>query len=295
MSFRDCSVLFSSLAGILGIISTFPNLVSAQTEARKCPTPALERFVRHQVVTEETLQTIAQRYDITSATIIRMNPTIRNGKVTVGQNLIIPPYDGIVEKIPSGQTLREIAAKHKIRADALFEVNGCQENPRVVFVPEFKKKLENSLQEESNILDNISNFNQITGYPLPENTTVAFPYGWQINPTNGDVFFHSGIDLSAPLGTSVQAVGGGVVVFAQEQGTYGNLVIINHSKGLQSRYAHLEDIKVSVGEEIVKGDLIGTVGATGIPTIKEPHLHFEIRSSSSLGWVAKDPKEYVGK
>lgn len=101
--------------------------------------------------------------------------------------------------------------------------------------------------------------------------------------------------MSAPLGTSVQAVGGGVVVFAQEQGTYGNLVIINHSKGLQSRYAHLEDIKVSVGEEIVKGDLIGTVGATGIPTIKEPHLHFEIRSSSSLGWVAKDPKEYVGK
>lgn len=295
MSFRYCSVLFCSLAGIFVLISTSPNLASAQSEERKCPTPALERFVRHQVAAEETLQTIAQRYDITSATIIRMNPTIRNGKVTVGQNLIIPPYDGIVEKVPSGQTLREVAAKHKIRADALFEVNGCQENPRVVFVPEFKKKIENSVQEESNILDTITNSNKITGYPLPENTTVAFPYGWQINPSNGEVFFHSGIDLSAPLGTSVQAVGSGVVVFAQEQGSYGNLVIINHSNGLQSRYAHLQDIKISVGEEIAKGDLIGTVGATGTPTVNQPHLHFEIRSSSSLGWVAKDPSEYLGR
>ncbi|MEA5593763.1 M23 family metallopeptidase [Rivularia sp. UHCC 0363] len=291
MSFRSCSVLFYSLVGIFGLISTFPNLAAAQSEER-CPTPALERFVRHQVAVAETLETIAQSYDITPATIIRMNPTIRNGKVTVGQNLIIPPYDGIVEKVPRGQTLREIAAKHKIRVDALFEINGCQENPQVVFVPELKKS-PNSTQAESNVLDTVSNSNKLTGYPLPEKATVAFPYGWQINPSNGDVFFHSGIDLSAQPGTSVTVVGKGVVVFAEKQGSYGNLVIINHSNGLQSRYAHLQDIKVSVGKEVNKGDLLGTVGATGTPTVKQPHLHFEIRSSSSLGWVAKDPSEYL--
>ena len=83
------------------------------------------------------------------------------------------------------------------------------------------------------------------------------------------------------------------MVLAEEQGSYGNLVIINHSSGMQSRYAHLENIKVSVGEEVNKGDLVGSVGSTGTPTLKKPHLHFEIRSSSSLGWVAKDPSEYL--
>ncbi|MGB3655212.1 MAG: LysM peptidoglycan-binding domain-containing protein, partial [Rivularia sp. (in: cyanobacteria)] len=183
----------------------------AQSKERNCPTPALERFVRHQVAPEETLEAIAQSYSITPATIIRMNPTIRNGKVTVGRNLIIPPYDGIVVKVPSGQNWRQVAAKHKIRADALFEVNGCQENPRVVFVPQLKKS-SNSTQTAS-IIDTISNSSKLTGYPLPKNTAVAFPYGWQINPNNGDVFFHSGIDLSAQPGTSVQAIGEGVVVF----------------------------------------------------------------------------------
>ncbi|MEM7716688.1 MAG: M23 family metallopeptidase [Cyanobacteria bacterium P01_A01_bin.68] len=295
MSFRYCSVLFYGLTGILGLISVYSESVWAKSEEVNCPTPALQRFVRHQVAPEETLKTIAQNYGITPKTIIRMNPTIRNGKVTVGRNLIIPPYDGIVVNVPRGQTFRQIAAKHKIRADALFEVNGCQENPRVVFVPKIKKS-QNSTQTvaEPNVLDTI-NSSKLNGYPLPENTAVAFPYGWQINPADGNVFFHSGIDLSAQPGTSVQAIAEGIVVLAQEQGSYGNLVIINHSSGMQSRYAHLEDIKVSAGEKVNKGDLVGSVGNTGEPTLKKPHLHFEIRSSSALGWVAKDPKEYLGR
>lgn len=294
MSFRYCSVLFCGLTGILGLISVYPESARAKPAEVNCPTPALERFVRHQVAPEETLKAIAQNYSVTPETIIRMNPTIRNGKVTVGKNLIIPPYDGIVVNVPRGQTFRQIAAKHKIRADALFEVNGCQENPRVVFVPKLKKS-QNSTQasEEPKALDTIVNSTKLNGYPLPENTAVAFPYGWQINPDSGDVFFHSGIDLSAQPGTSVQAIAQGVVVLAQEQGSYGNLVIVNHSGGMQSRYAHLEDIKVSAGEKVNKGDLVGSVGSTGEPTLKKPHLHFEIRSSSSLGWVAKDPSEFL--
>ncbi|AFY54473.1 metalloendopeptidase-like membrane protein [Rivularia sp. PCC 7116] len=295
MSFRSCSAWFCSLSGILGLICIFPDSARAQSSERNCPKPALERFVNHQVAPEETLKSIAQTYSVTPATIIRMNPTIRNGKVTVGKNLIIPPYDGVVVKLARGQTLKQIAVKHKVRADALFEVNGCQENPQVVFVPKLNKS-QGSTQASStktNILEAITNSSKLSGYPLPENTAVAFPFGWQINPDNGDVFFHSGIDLSAQPGTSVQAISEGVVVLAQEQGSYGNLVIINHSSGMQSRYAHLQDIKVSLGQEVNKGDLVGTVGSTGAPTLKKPHLHFEIRSSSSLGWVAKDPKEYL--
>ncbi|MEO1558563.1 MAG: LysM domain-containing protein, partial [Cyanobacteria bacterium J06632_19] len=111
------------MSGILGLISIFPDSARGQSPERNCPKPALERLVNHQVAPEETLKSIAQSYSVTPATIIGMNPTIRNGKVTVGKNLTIPPYDGIVVKVPKGQTWRQIAKKHKIRADALFEVN----------------------------------------------------------------------------------------------------------------------------------------------------------------------------
>ncbi|MCJ8282384.1 MAG: LysM peptidoglycan-binding domain-containing protein [Rivularia sp. ALOHA_DT_140] len=144
MSFRYRSVLFCGLAGTVGLISLWTNSASAESEGINCPTPALERFVRHKVAPGETLKAIVQNYSIAPATIIRMNPAIRNGKVTVGNNLIIPPYDGIVVKVGKGETLKQIAARHKIRADALFEVNGCQENPTVVFVPKLKKKLDSA-------------------------------------------------------------------------------------------------------------------------------------------------------
>ena len=75
--------------------------------------------------------------------------------------------------------------------------------------------------------------------------------------------------------------------------SYGKLVIINHSGGLQSRYAHLDSIKVTVGQQVNTGDLLGTVGTTGQPTSTQPHIHFEVRASSSIGWVAQDPKGYL--
>jgi len=107
------------------------------------------------------------------------------------------------------------------------------------------------------------------------------------------VFFHSGVDFLASVGSPVQAIAPGIIVFAQPQGTYGKLVIINHSGGLQSRYAHLSDIQVSHGQKVNQGDILGTVGTTGEPTISQSHLHFEMRSGSDLGWVAEDPKSYL--
>ncbi|WP_017314464.1 peptidoglycan DD-metalloendopeptidase family protein [Mastigocladopsis repens] len=283
-------ILCSIVTSTLGLVYTSPQSALAQTSVTGCPTPALERFQRHKVAPRETVESIAQRYNLTPATIIAMNPSLQNGKVVVGREIQIPPYNGIVVEVPSGQTWRQIAAKYKIRPDVLFDVNGCQKNPRVVFVPEVKRSPNRPITEAPTPTPSLS---KLTGYPLAEVATVALPYGWQTNPTNGQVFFHSGMDLLAAKGTPVQAIGEGTVVFASEQGTYGNLVIINHSGGLQSRYAHLDSIKVSVGQQVKKGDTVGSVGTTGTPTINQPHLHFEVRSSSSLGWTAQDPKGYL--
>jgi murein DD-endopeptidase MepM/ murein hydrolase activator NlpD len=282
-----------SIFSALGLGFILPGWESANAAVESCPTaPALSRFRRHIVARGETLESIAQLYNLNPTTISSMNPAVKNGKVTVGSELQIAPYNGIVVEVPQGQTWRQIAAQYKIRADAMFEINGCQENPRVVFVPGMNGVPNRPVTAPPT---QTTPPTQLNGYPLPQPTTVALPYGWQIHPTTGEVFFHSGVDLLAPVGTSVQAIAPGIVAFASEQGSYGKLVIINHSGGLQSRYAHLESINVRVGQQVNQGDLLGTVGTSGQPAAKQSHLHFEVRSSSSLGWTAQDPKNYLQK
>lgn len=286
-----------SLVSALCIVSILPNTNSANAAVSGCPTPALSRFQRHKVVRGETLESIAQHYNLIPTTIIGMNPALQNGAIaTVGSVLQIPPYNGVVVEVPRGETWRQVAAKYKVRADSLFEVNGCQQDPRIVFVPGVNWS-PNGVVTKSPLPTNTGTPNRasLSGYPLAQLATIGLAYGWQINPATGQVFFHSGVDLLAPVGNDVLAIASGTVAFANDQGTYGKLVIINHSGGLQSRYAQLENIKVSVGQQVKKGDILGTVGTSGQPSSSQPHLHFEVRSSSSLGWVAEDPKGYLKK
>lgn len=91
---------------------------------------------------------------------------------------------------------------------------------------------------------------------------------------------HHGIDLASLKGTAVRAAADGKVIIASaEVPGYGSLVEIKHAKGFTTRYGHLEEILVKEGEQVKKGDIIGTVGAKGnVRGKKDPsHLHFEIR------------------
>lgn len=101
--------------------------------------------------------------------------------------------------------------------------------------------------------------------------------------------FHTGVDLLASQGTAVRAAGSGTVAFAGfSAGGYGNLVVIDHSAGVSSWYAHLSRIDVHRGESLGVGALIGRVGATGDAT--GPHLHFEVR----LRGATVDPLSAIG-
>lgn len=86
---------------------------------------------------------------------------------------------------------------------------------------------------------------------------------------------HSGIDLAAPIGTEIQAPNNGIVTFAMEGLlSPGNTVVIDHGMGLFTSYYHLDSISVKKGDEVKKGDIIGTVGTTGFST--GPHLHYAV-------------------
>ena len=100
-------------------------------------------------------------------------------------------------------------------------------------------------------------------------------FGKRRDPMNGRLREHKGQDLAGPQGTPILAAGDGKVVFAGRQGGFGNLVKIRHGFGYETVYAHLKDIKVSVGDTVTRGDVIGGMGNTGRST--GTHLHYEIR------------------
>lgn len=98
---------------------------------------------------------------------------------------------------------------------------------------------------------------------------------------------HHGVDIAAPLGTPVEAIGEGMVTRVEWSGVYGNMIIINHGKGIESLYGHLLGLNVKVGKPVVGGEVIGTCGSTGRST--GPHLHFEIR----VNGTCVDPAKYL--
>jgi murein DD-endopeptidase MepM/ murein hydrolase activator NlpD len=120
---------------------------------------------------------------------------------------------------------------------------------------------------------------------LPESGPVAFawpvrgpitsPFGMRTDPVTGRYQLHSGIDIGAGYGVPIQAAADGIVIYAGWYGGYGNAIIIDHSSGLSTLYAHCSAMYVSDRQWIQRGQVIGAVGATGWAT--GPHLHFEIR------------------
>jgi murein DD-endopeptidase MepM/ murein hydrolase activator NlpD len=120
-----------------------------------------------------------------------------------------------------------------------------------------------------------------------DSVRISSGFGVREHPILGGRRMHHGIDVAAPMGTDVQAARAGVVTFAGRRGSYGNLVIVDHGGGLETRYAHLSRIDVSPGTFVPAGRRLGGVGSTGRST--GPHLHFETR----LQGTAVDPLDHL--
>jgi beta-lactamase regulating signal transducer with metallopeptidase domain len=98
---------------------------------------------------------------------------------------------------------------------------------------------------------------------------------------------HGGIDIKAPVGTPIVATANGTVLKAQDEGNWGNLIIIAHADGFETWYAHLKGFSIKTGANVQKGDVIGYVGNTGLSTA--PHLHYEVRQHGKR----LDPVDYI--
>lgn len=103
---------------------------------------------------------------------------------------------------------------------------------------------------------------------------VTSRYGYRVHPVSGEKNLHRGIDIGAAEGTAIHAAQDGTVASAGEAGGYGLCVVIDGAGGYQSKYAHCDSVLVSAGQEVKRGDVIATVGSTGVST--GPHLHLEV-------------------
>lgn len=107
------------------------------------------------------------------------------------------------------------------------------------------------------------------------NFTFTSAFGVRSDPFRGSAAMHAGVDLSSPSGTPIYATADGIIDRAEWFGGYGNMVEINHGKGIATRYGHMSRIAARPGQRVKRGELIGHVGSTGRSTGN--HLHYEVR------------------
>jgi murein DD-endopeptidase MepM/ murein hydrolase activator NlpD len=103
-------------------------------------------------------------------------------------------------------------------------------------------------------------------------------YGHRMDPFSGEGAMHTGVDISAPMGTPIKATADGIVMFANWNSGYGRCVIVDHGNGYQTLYGHMSHIDVIDGQEIRQGEVVGLVGSTGRST--GTHVHYEVHSHS---------------
>lgn len=128
--------------------------------------------------------------------------------------------------------------------------------------------------------------NEPSGLPA-EKGWVSSHFGTRADPFTGQQAWHNGVDIAGKMGSGVLSVAGGVVTYAGERNGYGELVEITHDSGYVTRYGHNNEIFVSLGEIVKKGQVISSMGSTGRST--GPHVHFEVYKHGR----SVDPASYI--
>ncbi|HXR98079.1 MAG TPA: peptidoglycan DD-metalloendopeptidase family protein [Terriglobales bacterium] len=113
----------------------------------------------------------------------------------------------------------------------------------------------------------------------PVRGRITSSFGERIDPFQGEGAFHSGLDIAVGYGTPIHVTADGMVVYAGVESGYGRTVIVDHGHGIQTLYAHMSGMAVTVGQHVDRDEIVGFVGESGRTT--GAHLHYEVRINKS--------------
>jgi murein DD-endopeptidase MepM/ murein hydrolase activator NlpD len=262
---------------------SYTGLVSprAPDSEDKIPLDLLESFVweSYTIKPGDSISKIAAARSISMDAIIASNSITNARRLRAGEVIRIPNMDGIPYTVKKGDTLSKISSAQGVPLEAILDANDIQNDfispGTVIFIPGAKMKT-----EELKLA-----LGELFIYPIRGRLTS--PYGWRNDPISGVRRYHAALDLAAPTGTPIKAAMDGRIVTLGFNSVYGKYIIMSHSNGFQTLYAHMNATSVGQGAYVQQGAKIGEVGSTGYST--GPHLHFGIFKNGK----AVNPLEFL--
>ena len=179
--------------------------------------------------------------------------------------------------------------EHKDYLSQVATISSCKKfiGTKLHKLDSLKQRLHTQNQSYTELLAVVKNKKQYFSnlpafFPVAKSQgRLASGFGYRRHPIYRDRRFHKGIDFAAPRGTPIYATGNGKIkTIKSKRVGYGNQVVIDHGFGFQTRYAHMKKILVKPGQEIQRGEQIGTVGNTGAST--GPHVHYEVIKNNKV-------------
>ena len=266
-------------------------------------TGSIEKEV-YAVQSGDVLGGIANKHNLTTAQILELNPTLKeNSLLQIGQEINITVEKPLlnVEIVIEKNTLEEIPFEKivekdesKFKGETLVKQEGSNGQKEVSYlVSQVNGNVTGKTVTNESILSEPVNSITVVGTKvISSRGTGSFAWpavGGYISSKMGSRWgsTHRGIDIAQPSNYNIKASDNGVVTAAGWEGTYGQRVVINHNNGYETVYAHLSEIKVSVGQVVPQGSVIGIMGSTGRST--GTHLHFEVHKNGAI----VDPLSYL--
>ena len=262
----------------------------------------------------DSLWSISNAQNIELDTLIGSNTFKTSARLRPGAKLRIPNQDGIFYVLKKGESLEEVSKRYGVSINKLKQVNinvdvASLKTGDEIFLPGAKpdgliERRETPKLAEVKKQPAPPSKTPAKQAPKPQPGEVAVkngtyrwpimgrinsPFGWRQHPITRRRDFHTGIDIKASRGDPIKAAGSGKVVYSGWMGGYGKVLVIEHSNGQSTLYAHCSTLLAGKGASISSGQLVAKVGTTGRST--GPHLHFEVRNGNS----PVNPIKYLSK
>ncbi len=252
--------------------------------------PERETITTYVVKSGDTISDIADQFGVSINTIRWANDIPVKSTVRVGEKLAILPITGLRHKVTKGDTLASIAKRYKSDPEDIASFNGLESGEKLtvggyIIVPDGEMNIPTEKIKSKPTKSSSS-------APVSSPVTTTPSSGYYSKPVAGGILtqgyhdrYHA-LDISLPrgqaMGAPILAAAPGTVIVAKSSGFnggYGEMIIVQHDNGTQTLYAHLSSVKVSVGQQVDRGQVIGGMGSTGRST--GPHLHFEVRGAKT--------------